>query len=139
VARLWRYHPATLDGEPVSSRASVVALCRAPVLLGAQTPPTRRVQSPSGEVPYPTEIATPPYPPKALYEGVVAVEVEVDAGGGVADAQILTSAQGFQSVALEAARKFRFEPAERQGHPATAYALVIFGFAQPVTGPLPRR
>jgi TonB family protein len=133
VARLWKFQPATLDGAPIASRASVVALYRAPTLLGAEPPPPERASSPSGEVPYPTYTVTPTYPPNALFEGVVAIQVEVDAGGGVESAAVLSSGQGFDSVALEAARQFRFEPAKRQGHPIPAYAVVIFGFAQPVT------
>jgi TonB family protein len=138
VARLWKYHPATLDGNPVASRASVVALYRAPILLGAEPPSPHHVSSPSGEVPYPTETVTPTYPPNALFEGVVAVEVEVDAEGSVAHAEILSSVAGFEAAALEAARKFRFQPAKRKGRPISSYSIVIFGFAQPVTTRRPR-
>lgn len=135
VARLWKFHPATSDGNPVASRASVVALYRAPILFDAEPPPPHRVSRPSGEVPYPTYTVTPTYPPNALFEGIVAVEVEVDAQGAVSHAQILSSSQGFQEAALEAARKFRFQPAEREGRAISAYAIVIFGFPQPVTTP----
>jgi TonB family protein len=138
MARLWSYRSATRDGRPVASRASVVALFRPPTLLGAETPPPARPSRPSGEVPYPTNVVTPTYPPNALFEGVVAIEVEVDASGAVANAEILHPAEGFDSVALEAAKQFRFEPAKREGHPFSAFAVVIFGFAQPVTGRRPR-
>jgi TonB family protein len=135
VVRLWRFAPATADGEAVDSRAAIVAIFRAPVLNGGAPPPPRRVAAPSGEVPYPRNAPTPVFPPQALYEGVVMIEAEVSEGGVVSDVEVLRSAEGFTEVALEAARAFRFEPARREGAPLRAHAVLIFGFAQPVTRP----
>jgi outer membrane biosynthesis protein TonB len=51
----------------------------------------------------------------------------------------LSSAPGLDDVALEAARAFRFEPAERDGRPVRSYAIVVFAIPQPVTSPRLRR
>jgi TonB family protein len=136
---LWRFEPATSDGKAVPSRVSVTALFRAPVLMGGAPPPPARVARPSGETPFPTSTTPPAFPPQALYEGVVMVEVEVDREGSVAEAILLSSPSGFDEVALEAARKFGFQPARREGVPLAAYAILVFGLPQPVTDPLIRR
>jgi TonB family protein len=139
VVRLWRFDPATDGGEAVDSRAAIVALIRAPVLHGGAPPPPRRVAAPSGEVPYPREMPAPVFPPQALYQGVVMMEAEVDEEGAVAYVEVLSPAEGFTELALDAARAFRFEPARRDGAPLRAHAILIFGFAQPVTRPrIPR-
>jgi hypothetical protein len=74
VVRLWRFDPARLDGERAVSRVAVIALFRAPILLGGSPPPPKRLSNPSSEIPYPTSTATPAFPPQAIYEGVVMLE-----------------------------------------------------------------
>jgi len=138
IVRLWSFEPARLDGERTSSRVAVVALFRAPILMGGAPPPPKRLASPSPELPYPTATSTPAYPPQALYDGVVMLEVEVDEKGAVADIEPLGQAEGFAAAAGEAARQFRFQPATRGGHAVRSYAVLIFGFPQPVTPVRPR-
>jgi len=139
IIRLWKFDPARLEGERTSTRVAVVALFREPILLGGAPPPPKRLSSPSPEIPYPTSTATPAYPPQAIYEGVVMMEVEVDEKGAVADVETLGQAEGFAAVAVEAARQFRFQPAKRDGRPVRSYAVLVFGFPQPVTPVRPRR
>lgn len=138
VARLWTFDEARVDGKPAEARIAVVGLFRAPTLLGGAPPPPKRLASPSGEVPYPTSTTTPAYPPQALESGVVMLEVEVDEDGAVAAVEILEEAEGFSAVAVEAAQKFRFQPARHDGRAVRAFAILIFGFPQPVTRPLRR-
>lgn len=138
IVRLWRFEPARLDGRPAESRVAVIALFRAPILLGGAPPPPKRVSSPSAEIPYPTSTATPAFPPQSLYEGVVMLDVEVDERGEAAEVEILGQPEGFAAVAVEAARQFRFQPARRDGRPVRAHAVLVFGFPQPVTPVRPR-
>ena len=49
--------------------------------------------------------AMPLYPPPARENGIVLVEVHVDAGGGVADAKVIRSAPPFDEPARDAARR----------------------------------
>jgi TonB family protein len=138
IVRLWKFEPARLDGRPAAARVAVVALFRAPILLGGAPPPPKRLSSPSPEIPYPTSTSTPAFPPQALQEGVVMLEVEVDERGAVASVESVRHQEGFAEVAIEAARQFRFQPAERGGRPVRARALLVFGFPQPVTPMRPR-
>jgi TonB family protein len=138
IVRLWKFEPARLDGRPATARVAVVALFRAPILLGGAPPQPKRLSSPSPEVPYPTSTATPAFPPQAIYEGVAMLEVEVDENGAVSDVETLRHAEGFANVAIEAARQFRFQPATRDGRPVRAHAILVFGFPQPVTPMRPR-
>ena len=133
VVRLWKFELANVEGAPAPARVAVVGVFRAPTLLGGTPPPPKRVSSPSAEIPYPTSTTTPAYPPQALSPGVVMLEVEVDEKGAVADVEILSQAEGFAAAAVEAARQFRFRAAKLDGHPVRSYAVLVFGFPQPVT------
>ncbi len=136
AVRLWRFEPASLEGKRVEARVAVVGLFRAPTLFGGAPPKPKRARSPSTEVPYPASTATPAYPPQALSPGVVMIEVEVDEKGVVADLELLDQSEGFGAAAAEAARSFRFQPATRDGRPLRSYAVLVFGFPQPVTPPV---
>ena len=133
VVRLWKFELSSAEGAPAPDRVALVGLFRAPALLGGAPPPPKRVSSPSAEIPYPTSTTTPAYPPQALSSGVVMLELEVDEKGAVADVEILGEAEGFAAVAVEAARKFRFQPAKRDGRAVRSYAVLVLGFPQPVT------
>lgn len=135
VVRLWRFEPPEGRG---SHRVAAFALFRAPTLLGGAPPPPERISSPSLEIPYPISTATPAYPPQAFEPGVVMLELAVDERGAVSGVEILRHAGGFDAVAVEAAWKFRFEPAEREGISVPSYAVLVLGFPQPVGPPLRR-
>lgn len=140
----WSYQPAEEADEAaqwnsVESRVLVAAVFRAPVLQGpAPGTPPRDVGPPSEQIPFPTNIVEPPYPPRALSDQVVLVEVEIGEDGNVAGSRVVRSAAGFDSVALEAARKWSFRPARPGGNPRRAFAYLLFGFRQPVTPPAVR-
>ncbi len=76
---------------------------------------------------------TPSYPPAARKnrtEGFVRVRLRVDAGGRVLDAVVVESEPPgvFDQVALDAARRYRFEPASRKGEPieSTLEQRIVF-------------
>ena len=141
----WRFSPAIEDAlgpdgkpqgpKPVASRILVASQFRAPTLL---TPTlgekTVNVGSASPEVAYPSTTNEPPYPPQAMAGGVVLVEVSIDGAGAVKDARVIGSSPPFDQAALDAARRWRFRPAKVNGHATAAYAYLVFGFPQPVTG-----
>jgi outer membrane biosynthesis protein TonB len=72
----------------------------------------------------------PAYPLQALFDGVVVVEMEVNATGAVGALKIIGPGSGFEKVSLEAAREWRFTPTRNP-----SYAYAIFGFRQPVIVP----
>ena len=87
------------------------------------------------EPPFPVAGVIPPYPPTALGEGLVLVEVTVGSDGKVTDARGVQAPAPFGPAALDAARKWRFRPACRQDRPAAATAYLVFGFRPPVMSP----
>jgi TonB family protein len=135
----WRFQPALDQGRAVSSRVLVAAIFRPAQLDNSPTlgtPPVNRA-APSDEIPFPLATQTPPYPPQAIGEGVVLVELLVGVDGRVQQLRLATGAGGFDQAALEAARRWSFRPARWNGRAVEAYAYLVFGFRQPVVGPPP--
>ncbi len=140
AAVLWRYRPAEIDGAAIASKALVIGVFRPPVLMGARLPEPRPVRPPSDGVPYPTATSMPEYPPNALYAGVAVVEVAIDTAGAVVEAKMLSPEEGYDEAALDAAGAFRFLAARYEGRAVESFALIFFGFRQPLTTPrIPRR
>jgi TonB family protein len=132
----WHFEPATENGRATQTSVLVAAVFRPPVLLGpAPGTPPREVGPPCVEIPYPVASVVPPYPPTALGEGLVLVEVTVGSDGKVTDARGVQAPAPFGPAALDAARKWRFRPACRQDRPAAATAYLVFGFRPPVMSP----
>lgn len=134
AAATWLFRPATENRVPVPSRVLAVTAFRPPQLYDGPTlgePPTERAPAPD-EVPLPTVTLKPRYPPRALTDGVVLVEVLVGIDGRVTDASVMEGAPGFNEEALITARQWVFRPARRHGELVTAYAYVVFGFRRPV-------
>jgi TonB family protein len=134
----WSFSPAEAEGRPVASRALVAGLFRPPALqygpsLG-EAP--RDVAAASEAVAFPSSVVPPPYPPDRVGDAVVLVETEIAADGRVTSARIVRGAPGFDDVAEQTARQWRFRPARRAGSPTRAYAYLVFGFRQPVTPPV---
>ncbi len=130
----WRFSPAIVENQPVLSRVLVAALIRPPQLndgpaLGAQ--PADVAAAPD-DVPYPTAVHRPRYPPLALGNAMVLVEVLGGVDGRVRDVSVVQGAAGFNDEALDTARAWVFRPAHRNGELVAAYAYLAFGFRQPV-------
>lgn len=105
TAKLWRFAPARRRGEPVAAEI------RAPFILAGGSP----FRSDGKTVPPKVVHQTPPlYPPgmKASgFRGEVLVDFTVDIEGRVRDAFVVRSLNpSFDDPALEAVRKWRFEP-----------------------------
>jgi len=133
AVRGWRFQPAE-DSGPVDSKVLVAAVFRPPTLYAPSTTSVANdVTSLSRDVPSPTRIVTPSYPPQSIGNQAVLVEVHVAAAGAVTSADVLGAASGFDDAALRAARSWTFRPAEVAGAPAPAVAYIIFGFRQPIT------
>jgi len=142
----WRFRPATAAApsstgqaaaptRPVAAPVFVAAMFTPPVLIGPTLgQPPQDVLSASDEVPMPT-VATPAaYPPRALGDGTVLVEVTIDGAGALTDAEVKFSSPAFDAAAIAAARTWSFRPARRRGSAVTTHAYLIFAFRQPVVG-----
>ena len=142
--KTWRFKPAEKDipeaqrkpggpsTERVDAKVLVAAVFRRPSVIGLTLgEPVRDVAAASADIPSPTSIVPPAYPPSALSPGVVLVEVQVNAIGAVSDANVRLSAPGFDSVALSTASQWKFRPAKSGGANAPAVAYIVFGFPVP--------
>jgi outer membrane biosynthesis protein TonB len=134
----WRFEAAREDGRATSSFVLVGGVFRPPVLAGpAPGTPPREVGGPCSEVPLPLEMVVPSYPPTALGDGLVRVDVTVGTDGKVAEARPGEGNAPFATAALDAAGRWLFRPACRQDRPVSVTAYLVFGFRSPVTLPGP--
>jgi TonB family protein len=138
VARTWRFRPAAVGGRPVGSHVLAVALIRPPQLFDEPTLGTEPITfaAAPNDLPVPTVMHRPRYPPLAVGDSLVLVEVLVGPDGHVRAADIEDGAAPvFNDEALLAARNWVFRPAHHNGDPVSAYAYLAFGFRQPLSGP----
>ena len=136
AVRGWHFTPATVTGdqgeaEGVDTHVLVVGLLRPPE-LEASTPAPLTMPRTSPDVPRPVKLMPPSYPPLALGNGLVVVEVSVNERGKVTSASVVRSAAGFDGAALDAVHEWRFDPARRDGVPVASVAYLVFGFRAPI-------
>jgi TonB family protein len=125
-----------------ASLAAVVVLAAAPVARAQ--PGAAGSASPGSPPAPPADVVTPPvlrsraeaiYPPEALHdrlEGTVGLEIVVEDSGGVVDARVTAPAgHGFDEAALDAIRKFTFEPARKSGAAIRSTVQLAYEFHLP--------
>ena len=137
AVRGWSFAPARVEGEAVESQVLVAALFRPATLYsppGLGQPPSGPRVLP-GQLPVPVATPAPPYPPNAAGSGLVVVEVEIHRNGGVRAATVARSHPGFDTAAVNTARRWRFRPATREAQPVRSVAYLVFGFREPVVVP----
>ncbi len=130
--RNWSFNAARENRVRVESRVLVMGFFRPAMLLppapeGHKSPDAE----PSEEIPFPTSVAVPPYPPNAIGSAYVLVEMEVGESGSVTSARVVSETSGFDSAALDAARDWKFRPANRSGGPVPSVAYLVVAFRQP--------
>ncbi len=131
----WLFRPAVVDrSRAVESRVLVAAMFRPPQLYDAPTlgTPPADLGAPSDEIPFPIESRRPRYPPLAVSDAVVLVEILVGLDGRVREPRIISGDPGFHRASLDAAQDWRFRPARWHAAAVEAYAYLIFGFRRPV-------
>lgn len=133
----WRFTPARTAEGPTSAQVFVAALFRPPTTYSGATlgEQPRDVGSPAAEIPYPLSTATPVYPAATVGEGLVFVEITIEASGKVSEVRVIHSAASFDAAALDAARQWSFRPARHEATPVPSHAYVVFGFREPVVPP----
>ena len=108
-----------------------VGLAFVPGLLAAAEALAQQVEADYDSPPRPIKVTRPEYPAEALekgIEGVVVVQITIDAEGRVVDPTVAESVEGLDEAALACVREWRFEPAKKDGEavPATARAPIAF-------------
>lgn len=127
--------PAPADRKPVASTVLVVGLFRPPALFAPTLgEPPKDVAKPSGAAPVPmVKLEMPSYPPNALNDGVVMLELDVASHGGITGIAVVRSSPAFDKAAIAAASALIFAPGRVHDRPARALVYVVAGFRQPVT------
>jgi TonB family protein len=138
----WHFSPARevlgqSEGESdVESRVLVAGVFRPPTLYDSPSrgEPVENVAKPSEEVPFPTSMSMPAYPPRAHWHMSRSILVEADLGeeGELVASKVIRSSAGLDEVALDAIHRWSFRPAKRNGTPVPSVAYIIFGFREPV-------
>lgn len=138
----WRFEPAReVQEDPdapiaVDSKVLVAGFFRPPTLYNAPArgDVPKDVAPPSAEVPFPTTMFAPLYPPTAYLHmsQTVVIELEVGAEGKVASSKVIRKAEGLNAAAEDAAREWRFRAARRNGKAVRSFAYIVFGFREPV-------
>jgi TonB family protein len=125
----WRFEPAHAEGRAVAARALVLGFFRPPSLTFAapENPRYKSTEAPP-EVPWPTSVTVPPYPPNAQGAGLVFLEIDVSAGGKVTGVRVVTTASAFDDAATSTAKAWTFRPAQRNGRPVSSRAYLLFSF-----------
>lgn len=126
----WSFEPARQAGRAVASRVLVIGFFRPPVLQfpAPENPRYKQTQAPP-EIPWPTEVGVPPFPPNVIGDGRVLIEADVTAEGTVAATRIVWPGTPFDSAAEDAAKRWRFRAASQGGAPVPARVFLLFSFA----------
>lgn len=124
----WRFEPTEAEASVL-----VVGLSRSPTLPSAfgPWPRTPHWARASGEIPLPTRIVLPPFPPQATFEGIVLLEVEVDEGGEITEIKVVDASDRFDEVCRDTLMRWEFEPARQGGDPVATRAYVLCNFRTP--------
>jgi TonB family protein len=144
AVKTWTFTPAEVEipaarrkaggptTEAVETKVLVAGIFRRPSVIGITLgEPIKDVATASPDIPYPTSLVTPTYPPGTMSPGVTLVEVAVDARGGVSSAKIRMPSPGFDSASVSTAQQWRFRPARIAGANAPSVAYIVFGFPVP--------
>jgi TonB family protein len=132
AVRTWQAEPAREGGVAVASQLLVLGVFRPPMLTyPAPPPPERKDYGVAGKLPVPTRWVVPGYPPMAVGNAAVAVEVTVGETGSVTDAHVTASTPGFDDAAVAAVRQWTFTPVLRDGKPVPSRLAVVFFFPAP--------
>jgi hypothetical protein len=145
AAAEWRFEPATvmLEGRTTSVAASVlvIAVFRPASFYSGPAPGVapQVLRAPSPRVPRVESIVMPAYPPTAMGDGIVLVEVEMSGRAEPRNYRIVGPPSGFDDAALDAVRAWRFGAPRTPdvGDPLFVYAVV--GFRAPLAPVTPRR
>jgi TonB family protein len=128
----WRFGPAEPGEGPRERQVLVVGVFRPPSLYDLTPPvPLVPLQAVPATIPVPVRWERPLYPPRAIGDGVVVLEVHVAVDGKVEDVTILSPSPAFDGPARDAARRWWFRPAVWEGKAIPSVAYLVFGFRQP--------
>jgi outer membrane biosynthesis protein TonB len=135
----WRFDPAkgSVRGvlQTVDGHVLVAAVFRPPDIYNGPSrgTPTTIHGEVSAELPRLRSLDMPlTYPPRSVRDGTVLIEIELTAAAVAREHRVMSPPSTFDSAALEAVRRWRFDyPSAPTGAPLFVYAVV--GFREPIT------
>lgn len=135
----WKFAPSGSPADAMAGVTLVIAVFHSPSAYEQGPSP---VPAPPGggltEIPLPTTVVTPHFPPKVYSGGVAVLKLHVDGDGHVAESRPVGDVTPFTEVARTAAAKWQFRPAERNGKRVDGVVYGVFAFpARPGMGPTP--
>jgi TonB family protein len=125
----WRFEPAREGGHAVPSRVLVLGFFHPPATSFAapENPRYKDTKAPA-ELPWPTSVVVPPYPPNALGSGKVVLEADISNHGRITRTHVLTPPTAFDSAASDSLRQWQFRPANRGNRDVASRAFFVFSF-----------
>jgi TonB family protein len=125
----WRFEPAREGGRAVPSRVLVLGFFRPPAIhFAAPENPRYKGASAPPELPWPTSVVVPPYPPNVLGSGRVIIEADVSSRGLVTATRVLSPPGAFDSAATQSLQQWKFRPAKRGNHDVGSRAFIVLSF-----------
>jgi len=142
AARAWQFVPATatIEGRAtlVDAPVLVVALFRPPLVHAGPAPAvTARPASPA--LPGVDAVVLPPYPPRAVGDGTVVVEIALRLSDGTREYRVVGAASGFDEAAIDAVRAWRFAAPRAAGSRDRVFVYAVIGFRAPLVPAPPRQ
>ena len=132
AVRKWRFQP--LQKDETAFPATAVLLFRTRTLLPDHPyvldMPAQ--SSPADSPPQPTKIIDPGYPAQSVAEGVVVLEMEIDASGRVQKTDVIDDVPSLTWAATHAASQWTFKPAMQGGKPVRGTVIAGISFLRPV-------
>ena len=130
--RSWSFDAARGGGQRAESHVLVAGVFRPAMLMFPRPDVPKQVDAqPSDDIPFPTSVEVPNYPPNAIGSAYVLVEVEVGESGSVTSTKTMGQTTGFDDAALQAARAWTFRPASQDGRTVSGFVYLVFAFRQP--------
>jgi hypothetical protein len=129
----WLFEPAVSGGRAVPSRVLVLGFFRPPVLnFAAPEAPRYRNTIAPDEIPWPTSVTAPAYPPNVIVgSGKVVMAADISDRGVVLTIRVVGPASPFDPSAANALRQWKFRPVTRGNRPVASRAFIVFSFAPP--------
>jgi hypothetical protein len=134
----WRFEPARLDGEAVSSEATMIMLFRPHSFgnqgLGGPTLGFTKPEIPSGNhAALPITLFDPEWPVgRFLYPGVVILDLELNEDGLIHQMRVVNDVPATTELARQVVKQWNFVPAVKDGRPVRSTVIVAISFVTPV-------
>jgi TonB family protein len=136
----WGFDPAKSLVEDAlqaaESHVLVAAVYRPPQVYAAPAPgaETKTVGELSAQLPSPGALTMPQaYPPRAVRDGTVVIEIALSVAGAVQDAKVMSRPSPFDSAALDTVRGWRFGVPRDPTGAEQVFVYAVVGFREPIT------